>query len=219
MLLDLRKSIEELESWSNGKGFIMYGANHMFSSGGDLTMSRETTSEDAGFAISRFVQDITTRLRTLPMVSVALIEGLALGGGAELSVASCDWRIMASDAKIGFVHGRMGLTPGWGGGIALKRLVGSSVALDLITSGRLVSATEALQIKLVNEIIESSENNLQQAQNWLQQRTVNSIEVLRASKILMSMSENDLLLESMVHAPLWGGQTKIDALNKKIKHK
>ncbi|KAF4525521.1 hypothetical protein B566_EDAN014907 [Ephemera danica] len=205
MLLELNKATEELENWKSGKGFILYGSNNIFCSGGDLAMSRATTNEAHGFAISSFVQKITTRLRTLPMMSVALIEGVALGGGAEISVAACDWRIMTPDSKIGYVHGKMGLVPGWGGGVALKRLVGASVALDLIMSARLVSAKEALKIGLANEILKTSDNALEQAQDWLQERVTVSVDILRAAKILMNFgtSDEELKLERSLQAPLW----------------
>lgn len=226
MLLDLDKATNELEKWENGKGIILYGAKNIFSSGGDLTMSKGTATAEQGLAISQFAQQLTTKIKTLPLLSVALIEGVALGGGAEIAVAACDWRIMTQDAQIGFVHGRMGLTPGWGGGVALKTLLGSSKALELIVSGRLVKAQEAINIGLANEIVDTTSDKnsgLQQAKQWLEHTIQNtSIEVIRASKILMSSNDEyqqELEIERRLHAPLWGGKAKLEALAKNIKHK
>lgn len=222
MLIDLDKAAAELENWNCGKGFILHGASNIFSSGGDLEMSRNTSTPEMGFAISQFAQGVTSRLRNLPLVSVALIEGVALGGGAEICVAACDWRVMTAQAHIGFVHGRMGLSPGWGGGVALKRLIGPSSALELIASGRLIATPEAVSLGLATAVLHSSSLEvLEQAQQWLLERVTATTEVLRATKALMmnDESEQDLELERRLHAPLWGGKAKSEALAKNIKHK
>ena len=101
------------------------------------------------------MQGVLERLRSLPLTSVAIVEGFAVGGGSELCTA-CDYRIAAPDATIQFKHVHMGLSPGWGGGSRLVHLVGRRKALDLLTSGRPLSAHAALEIGLVDFVTTSS---------------------------------------------------------------
>lgn len=77
----------------------------------------------------------------------------ALGGGAEISTA-CDWRLITKDCcGIGMVHTRMGIVPAWGASSRLAALVGPRLALELITSSRVVQPQESLQIGLVDYIV------------------------------------------------------------------
>ena len=95
-------------------------------------------------------------LETAPKASIAAINGFALGGGCELALA-CDLRYAASTAKLGQPEVNLGIFPGWGGTQRLARVCGLGVAKDLILSGRVVDADEALRIGLVNGIFEPSE--------------------------------------------------------------
>lgn len=127
-----------------------------------------------------------SRLQKLPLISVALIEGKAIGGGAELTTA-CDFRLMTPSAQIGFVHIRLGVTPGWGGGSRLVQLVGANKALDLMLSGRLLQHEEAVQIGLVNDVLtdcdgKSSDAVLSAARGWLEKYTKFSTDAIRAIK-------------------------------------
>jgi enoyl-CoA hydratase len=89
-------------------------------------------------------------------VSIAAINGFALGGGCELALA-CDIRYAASSAKLGQPEVNLGIFPGWGGTQRLARVCGLGVAKDLILTGRVVDANEARRIGLVNDVFESDE--------------------------------------------------------------
>jgi len=88
----------------------------------------------------------------LPVPIIAAINGLAFGGGAELAVR-CDMRVMDPGAVICFSEVRLGLMPDWGGGVALSRLLGRSLAADHILTARRVNADEALDMGLVNQVV------------------------------------------------------------------
>src|SRR5438046_3637652 len=88
----------------------------------------------------------------IPKPVVAAITGYALGGGCELALA-CDWRVAAADAKLGQPEISLGVIPGAGGTQRLPRLIGAARAKDLIFSGRLVTADEALRIGLVDAVV------------------------------------------------------------------
>ena len=90
------------------------------------------------------------------MVSVAAIEGLALGGGLELAMA-CTMRVAAARARLGLPEVKLGLIPGAGGTQRLPRLVGRGRALDLMVTGRQVEADEAYWIGLVDRFAEPGE--------------------------------------------------------------
>ena len=90
-------------------------------------------------------------LETMPKPTIAAINGFALGGGCELALA-CDLRYATSAAKLGQPEINLGIIPGWGGTQRLARVCGLGVAKDLILTGRVVDADQALRIGLVNGV-------------------------------------------------------------------
>ena len=90
-------------------------------------------------------------LETMPKPSIAAINGFALGGGCELALA-CDIRYASSRAKLGQPEVNLGIIPGWGGTQRLARVVGLGIAKELIFTGRVIDADEALRIGLVNGV-------------------------------------------------------------------
>lgn len=98
-------------------------------------------------------QSVFAKLDRLPQASVALINGFAFGGGLELAMA-CTFRLAAAGAKMGLPEIKLGLIPGYGGTQRLPRLVGPARALDMIMTGRTVTAAEAERMGLVNRIVE-----------------------------------------------------------------
>jgi enoyl-CoA hydratase len=90
-------------------------------------------------------------LETMPKPTIAAVNGFALGGGCELALA-CDLRYAASGAKLGQPEVNLGIIPGWGGTQRLARVCGLGVAKELIFTGRLVDADEALRIGLLNGV-------------------------------------------------------------------
>jgi enoyl-CoA hydratase/carnithine racemase len=96
------------------------------------------------------------QLAELPMPTIAAIEGDALGGGLELALC-CDLRVASERARLGMPEVRLGVIPGSGGTQRLPRLVGPGWAKDLILTGRLLDAQEALRIGLVNRVVPAGE--------------------------------------------------------------
>lgn len=91
MILQLLEKVIELENWTEGKGLIVRGAKNTFSSGSDLNAVKALGTPEDGMALCMFMQNTLTRFMRLPLISVALIQGWALGGGAEFLTA-CDFR-------------------------------------------------------------------------------------------------------------------------------
>ena len=95
-------------------------------------------------------------LETMPKPTIAAINGFALGGGCEVALA-CDFRYASSNAKLGQPEVNLGIIPGWGGTQRLARAVGIGLAKELILTGRVIDADEALRIELVNAVYEPGE--------------------------------------------------------------
>jgi enoyl-CoA hydratase/carnithine racemase len=134
---------------------IVYGGEKVFAAGADITEFTDTSYQDmalrAGALSSAF--DSVARI---PKPVVAAITGYALGGGCELALA-CDWRVVADDAKLGQPEIKLGIIPGAGGTQRLARLIGPARAKDLIFSGRMVDADEALRIGLADRVAPAAE--------------------------------------------------------------
>jgi len=101
-------------------------------------------------------QNVGQLLETIPKPTIAAVNGFALGGGCELALA-CDIRYAATSAKLGQPEVNLGIIPGWGGTQRLARVCGLGAAKDLILTGRVVAADEALRIGLVNAVFEPGE--------------------------------------------------------------
>jgi enoyl-CoA hydratase len=100
--------------------------------------------------------DVTNLLETMPKPTIAALNGVALGGGSELALA-CDIRYAASNAKLGQPEVNLGIIPGWGGTQRLARVAGIGFAKELILTGRMIDAEEALRRGLVEAVFELGE--------------------------------------------------------------
>lgn len=126
-----------------------------FIAGADINELAQRTPVD-GKEFSLYGQEIIHRLETMGKPSIAAINGFALGGGCELALA-CTMRIASRNAKIGQPEVKLGILPGYGGSQRLARLCGKGVAHELILTGEMIAAEEALRIGLVNHVTESAE--------------------------------------------------------------
>lgn len=129
---------------------VLTGAgSKVFCSGGDLTeLSGYRSREDAD-ELSRHGTAALDAIRFFPVPVIARLNGAALGGGAELALA-CDLRFACSSSKLGFVHGRLRISPPWGGGRDLVRLVGPAKALLLLTAASVLEVEEGRAMGLID---------------------------------------------------------------------
>ncbi|GFR60187.1 ethylmalonyl-CoA decarboxylase [Elysia marginata] len=226
MMVEMANHITVLEKWSAGKGLVLAGVSGNFCSGGDLTFVRKALHY--GEEMAAFQHDTLTRLLNLPLVSVALLQGHTLGGGAELCTA-CDFRVMSSSARVGFVQIKMGLPTGWGATTRLVRLFGRQKALALLTSGKVFSAEEAQNEGLVDHILSYAlhpEEELSVCKNWLAsnycQYDADLTQTVKASVVHCDISGDlvdSLKVERKAFGKFWGGPAQKAALDAKIKHK
>ncbi|WP_261566278.1 enoyl-CoA hydratase/isomerase family protein [Frankia gtarii] len=154
---DLQAALDDLEGDSDIRALVFTGAGRQFCAGADLTAMQAylrdvqpVTHEPFN---ARVLYPVTQRLVTSRLPIIAAINGGATAGGLDLAMA-CDIRIASTRAKLGETYVRLGLPPGNGGAYFLPRLVGSGTAAELFLTGDLVDANRALQIGLVNRVVE-----------------------------------------------------------------
>ena len=153
VLDELDRQLAEL----NGKpldGVILRSAKNSFIVGADVTEFQKISDSAKAADLARGGQHIFDRLAKLPFPSVALIHGHCLGGGLELALA-CTYRVAREDegTRLGLPEVKLGIHPGFGGTVRLPPLVGDLTALNLMLTGRTVSARQARGMGLVDEIV------------------------------------------------------------------
>ena len=148
----LDEIIQTLKTDPKIQAVIFRGAGEKsFVAGADISQFPEYGPMEAK-QMSLKGQDTLNRIEHLPKPVIAALNGLALGGGLELAMA-CHIRIAASSARMGQPEVKLGIIPGYGGTQRLARLVGKGKALELIMRGNMITAQEALEIGLVNQVV------------------------------------------------------------------
>jgi enoyl-CoA hydratase/carnithine racemase len=152
---EIGEAVDLAAADENVRAVVVWGGERVFAAGADI---KEMGERDAVsmFRYIGFFQDVFTRLENLPVITIAAINGYALGGGCELAMA-CDLRICADDSQLGQPEILLGVIPGAGGTQRLPRLVGVGRAKEIIYTGRFVPAEEALAIGLVNHVVPADE--------------------------------------------------------------
>lgn len=148
---ELNQLFDELEKESEIRGLIITGSGRSFVAGADLSECADAKIEE-NRAYASLAQRTFNRLESLPIPTIAAVNGFALGGGCELSLV-CDIRIASEKAKFGQPEVDLGVIPCFGGTQRLPRLIGSGFAKELIFTGRKISAEEAYAMGLVNRVV------------------------------------------------------------------
>ncbi len=147
----LRAAAREVTADPGVRAVIVYGGEKVFAAGADIKEMAAMSYVDM-VAHAPALTGAVDAIARIPKPVVAAVTGYALGGGCELALA-CDWRVATPDTKFGQPEVNLGLIPGAGGTQRLARLIGPARAKDLIFSGRLVPADEALRIGLVDAVV------------------------------------------------------------------
>jgi len=154
-IAELDSAVRDVAADEGVRGLLVTGAGQKaFVAGADIA-ELATMGPLSGVQVSRQGQATFRMLERLPKPVVAAVNGFALGGGLELALA-CHMRVASSNAKFGLPEVKLGIIPGYGGTLRLPRLVGRGRALELILTGEMIDAAEALRIGLVNRVVEDA---------------------------------------------------------------
>jgi enoyl-CoA hydratase/carnithine racemase len=181
---------------------LVSAVERVFMAGGDIEfMANGPVDEQEGYV--RRLQSVFHELERLPVPVVVGIDGAALGGGTEISLA-CDIRIAAADATMGLPEVTLGIFPGGGGTHRLARSVGHTVAMDLMMSGRRIDGEEAGRIGLVSRVVGSGEATAA-ARALAAELAAGATEAIRAIKRLSGASFDTPPLPGFANeAAAWG---------------
>jgi enoyl-CoA hydratase len=166
VISELGEVVEEIYTNKDIRSAILTGAGQKaFVAGADITEFLGL-SKEAGQALSAKGSDIFFRIASSPKPIVAAVNGFALGGGCELAMA-CHFRLCTPNAKFGQPEVNLGLIPGYGGTQRLTALIGRGRAIEIMLTGRMVEATEAHTMGLVNYIVTEPDELLAETRKLL----------------------------------------------------
>ena len=161
-ILELEKAMHEFDDNEDILVIIITGEGKSFVSGSDISKLAQLDALQAR-EYSQIGQRVLSFIENMEKPVIAAVNGYALGSGCELAMA-CDIRIASEKAKFGQPEVKLGIIPGHAGTQRLARLVGISIAKELIFTGDIIDAQEALRIGLVNKVVEQ-ESLLEEVNN------------------------------------------------------
>ncbi len=190
-LTELAQAVAAIEDNADVRAVIISGAGKAFVAGADIS---EMVDMDPAAAevFARKGQGLFHRIEALRVPVIAAVGGFALGGGCELAMA-CDMLIAGEKARFGQPEVNLGVIPGFGGTQRLTRLVGRAVASDLIYTGRMIRADEALRIGLVSRVVPQDELMKTAKEAAAQIAAKGPVAIAQAKRVIMAGA--DMALE------------------------
>jgi enoyl-CoA hydratase len=156
VLRELNLILDNRELTAGLRALVLTGAgDKAFVAGADIAAMREMTNQEA-LQFGRLGQDTTRKFENAPYLTIARVQGFALGGGCELAMA-CDIIVASEKALFGQPEVDLGLIPGFGGTQRLARRVGLPLALEILCAGRKLSGREAFQLGLISSVATAEE--------------------------------------------------------------
>jgi enoyl-CoA hydratase len=164
------------------KALVITGTGeHAFCSGGDLSVFHLLHTKEEAYSMLSKMSYILYSLLTLPIPTIALMNGTAIGGGCELA-AACDFRLARKGIKAGFVQGKQAITTGWGGGSILGERLPSSTAMKLLMEAELQSAEKLKEAGFIDDLFEHSP--ILSCEKFLENMLTKELAVLQSYKRL-----------------------------------
>ncbi len=207
-LTELRDRLRELAEDEAARVVVLTGAGEKaFVAGADIKYMGSLAPEEAK-GWGALGHEAARLLEEMPKPTIAAIKGFALGGGCELALG-CDLRYASSRARLGQPEINLGIVPGWGGTQRLARVCGLGVAKELVLTGRMVDAEEALRIGLVNAIADPV---LDHALDVARKLAEKSPVALRVAKRLLNLSPGALEREAEEFGDLFASEDAKEGL-------
>lgn len=153
---EMEKVLGEIADNASLRTVIITGGEEIFCAGADIGEIQETASAESGYKQARKFQLLFDQVEGLPQPVIAAVSGYAVGGGCELALA-CDFRFASATAKFGLTEVKIGAIPAGGGTQRLPRLIGAAKAKEMIFTGDIIGAEEALSLGLVMTVVPKAE--------------------------------------------------------------
>ncbi|MBS1667770.1 MAG: enoyl-CoA hydratase/isomerase family protein [Bacteroidetes bacterium] len=154
---ELSMAIDEIYSNESIKSAMMTGSGaKAFVAGADISEFLSLDAQGGKLLAQKGQENVFNKIENAPKPIIAAVNGFALGGGCELAMA-CHFRLASNNAKFGQPEVNLGLIPGYGGTQRLTQLIGKGKAMELILTGNMVDANEALSLGLVNHVTNPEE--------------------------------------------------------------
>lgn len=200
---EISSTLDEAEKDGNIRVVVITGAgDRAFSAGADISEMKGKTPIDLQKSC-RCTQQMMNKIEDLEKPVIAAINGYALGGGLELAMA-CDFRIASENARVGQTEINIGLIPGWGGTQRLPRFVGSSMAKEMIFTGRMIDAKTAERLGLVNSIVQADQFKSAVTQFAEELSSKAPVAVKLAKQLINNSTETGLRIGMMHEAETFG---------------
>ena len=212
-LTELRDRLHELADDEDVRAVVLTGAGEQaFVAGADIKYM-STLGVDEAKEWGALGHDAGRLLETMPKPTIAAVNGFALGGGCELALA-CDIRYAATRAKLGQPEVNLGIIPGWGGTQRLARVCGLGVAKELIFTGRVVAADEALRVGLVNGVHDPVLDKARETASLLASKSPISIRIMKelANRALAGDHAANLEAEGAMFGELFSSEDAKEGL-------
>jgi enoyl-CoA hydratase len=203
------------------KAAVLTGAGEKaFAAGGDLREFATLRSEQDATGLFSNAHRALEQVRRFPVPVIAALNGLAVGGGAELALA-CDFRVAAAHASLGFVQGRLNISTGFGGGADLMRLLGASRGLLCALRAEVLAAADARSAGLIDEVANESESLEQCVMRFLEPIRRQVPQVIRSYKAMalaerQGMGDDERFrvelagfVETWTHADHWAAADRV----------
>jgi enoyl-CoA hydratase len=213
---DLRDSLTELADDPNIKVLFVTGNDRVFSVGADVKKIKDLTPWEVRDLVRRG-KAVFQRLEEMDCVTIALINGLALGGGLELAMC-CDFRIASPKARFGLVEAKIGIVPGWGGTQRLPRIIGMARALEMVYTGETIKSDEALKLGLIQRIIEKGQDIEEEGRKYAEKFVkLSKISLMLGKRAVRTGFEMPLIygnaLESELFTLAWASKDREEGFN------
>jgi enoyl-CoA hydratase len=218
-LLDgMRAAFERAKGDTTLVAAVLRGAgDKSFAAGGDLRDLSEVRTEEGARRMAVDARTALDAVRTFPVPVIAGLNGDALGGGAELA-ASCDFRVAAAHARIGFIQGRLAIPTAWGGARDLVAIMGPTKALRLLARAEILEPASAVTLGLFDAVAGTGENLDYAIDAFLAPLREQVPQVLRAFKAVVSATadrtpgealELDYFAKCWAHADHWAAHERV----------
>jgi enoyl-CoA hydratase/carnithine racemase len=209
---ELRAAAQAASADPEIRAVVVWGGEKVFAAGADIAEFTTTTYPEMAVRAAA-LSGAFDAIAKIGKPTVAAVTGYALGGGCELALA-CDWRVVAEDAKLGQPEIKLGIIPGAGGTQRLARLIGPARAKDLVFSGRMVDAEEALRIGLADRVAPAADV-YPTAVEMLRPYTTGPALALRAAKLAIDGGldmdlASGLAWESQLFAGLFATDDRVE---------